>query len=136
MGKWLAVAWRMICKAPVAQYIRPVWKAGLKIAVQEGGDMIQSEFQALLSREGDKAISQMNARIDRMQERFAAWVDALPFPPQVEERVAGIVNGAVDALQSRLRAATISGSAVACRAAVDAAFDEFQASVKAKIDAL
>lgn len=128
------IAW--IRKLPIAKWIKPLWKGGLQQAAQKGGDLLQAELNGLLDREGDKALTKVLERIDRMQERFAAKIDGLPLPPGIETKIKEAVAKPVDQLQLRLVAGCKEGCAVKARAAFDLAFDRFQADIIERIGAL
>lgn len=128
------IAW--IRKLPIAKWIKPLWKGGLVQAAQKGGDLLQKEFNGLLEREGDKAIAKVQERVDRLQERFAAMIDGLPFPAELEAKIKEAVAKPIDELQARLEAGCAHGCAVKARAAFDVAFDRFQADVIVRINAL
>ena len=133
---WLKLAWRALCRVPVARYLRPLWKAALQQAVQFGGDALQAELKGLLAKKGPDAFQAINDRIDNLQERVSAWVDGLPLPAELEKGIKQFVNEHADKLQARLEAGCASGCVESANAAIDAAFDEFQESLKNRIAAL
>lgn len=126
----------MLRKLPIAKWIKPLWKGGLVQAAQKGGDALQAEFNGLLEREGDAALKKVQERVDRLQQRFAAMIDGLPFPAALEAQIKAAIDKPIDELQARLAAGCAHGCALKARAAFDVAFDRFQADVIARINAL
>ena len=85
-------------KLPIAKWIKPWWKAGLKAAVLSGGDRLQVEADELLAKEAEKALPKIQAKVDGLQARFNAIVDGLPFPREIEEKIKASVNEPGDQL--------------------------------------
>lgn len=133
---WINQAWTFLRKLPVASWIKPVWKGLLQEAVQGAGDRLQRELDELLEKHGDAALDQANAKIDGLQARINAAIDALPLPVAWETRIKAVINGPVDRLQERLKAGCALRCAEKAQEAFDAAFDRFQEELKARIAAL
>lgn len=136
MPKFIMAALAALRRLPVARYIKPLWKGGLKMAVASGGDALQAELNRQIAERGEKALEGIDAKLDGLQERLERAVDGLPLPAAMEDRIKAALNGPVDALQERLRAGCASGCIASAQAAFDAAFDRFQAEVAAAIDRL
>lgn len=123
-------------KLPVAKWIKPWWKAGLKYGVAEGGDQLQKEVNLLLASKAEKALPEIQAKVDELQARFNKIVDALPFPAELEEKAKAAVNEPVDRLQERMDHGCAQGCVKSAQAAFDGAFDRFQTELAERIDAL
>ena len=141
----LAAAVSYVRKLPVAQYLKPIWKGALKeIVIQEGGDKVQAECNALLDKhaaEGiDAALAKIDAALQGLRRRFADLVRKVPcLPAAYEEKATEAVDRAVTGLLERLAAAAEIGRASgvgAARAAFNASFDSFQDELKGRIDAI
>lgn len=122
-------------KMPIAKWIKPLWKGGLKMGVKDGGDQLQAEINKMLEREGVKALPKIHARVDRLQERFGAIVDALPLPPTLETKIKIAVNKPVDLLQKRIEAGCAMGCEIRAKELFNDAFDRFQVESIERIDA-
>lgn len=132
-------------KLPVAQWIKPIWKGALKeIVIQEGGDKVQAECNALLDKhaaEGiDAALAKIDATIKDLRRRFADLVRKVPCLPEAyEAKATQAVDRAVAGLLERLAAAAETGresGVEAAREAFNASFDGFQKELKGRIDAI
>ena len=132
-------------KLPVAQWIKPIWKGALKeIVIQEGGDKVQAECNALLDKhaaEGlDRALDKVTAALNGLRGRFADLVRKVPcLPASYEAKATEAVDRAVAGLLERLAAAAETGresGIEAAREAFNASFDGFQKELKGRIDAI
>lgn len=141
----LAAAVKFVRKLPVAQYIKPVWKGALKeIVIQEGGDKVQAECNALLDKhaaEGiDAALDKVTAVLSGLRRRFADLVRKVPcLPAAYEAKATQAVDRAVAGLLERLAAAAETGresGIEVARAAFNTSFDRFQDELKGRIDAI
>lgn len=132
----LSLAWTGLRRLPVARWLKPVWKGLLLEAVSSGGDRLQEEVDRLLREHGEKALDQINAKVDGFQGTFAKVVAALPIPQAWRDRVRVAVDGPVDALQARLREGCATRCADRAQEVFDAAFDSFQEDLAARVRAL
>lgn len=141
----LAAAVKFVRKLPVAQYIKPIWKGALKdIVIQEGGDKVQAECNALLDNHAadgiDAALDKITRVLADLHRRFADLVRKVPcLPAAYEEKSILAVNRAVAGLLERLAAAAETGresGIEAARAAFNTSFDRFQDELKGRIDAI
>lgn len=124
--------WAWVRKLPVARYVRPLWTGALKLAVQEAGDALQAEVRGRIDQPEDAALRYVNERFDGWQAGLIKAIRALPLPTGVEYRLSGHITSDGDVLQARLLASIRTGGPVA----VDAAFDDWQRLLMARIDAL
>ena len=123
-------------KLPVAQYIKPIWKGGLKFAVQEGLDEAQEACKVEVRKDLKAALPRVNALIDRLQQKCSDIVAKIPMPEAVRAKAMSIIWQEVDGLQAQLPAALEAGSAGAVCEAIDRLFDGLQKKLIARIDAL
>lgn len=123
-------------KLPVAQYIKPLWKGGLKFGVQEGLDEAQEACKAEVRKDLAAALPRLNAIIDKLQDRAAAVVSKVPMPAALREKALHAIREDVDELQAKLPGALDAGATGAVCAAIDKLFDSTQAKLIARIDAL
>ena len=133
---WLKAAWQWVRKLPVARYIRPLWKGLLKEAVQVAGDEVQSGAIAALETGICDIAKRVNPLIDSGQSRLAKLMQKLPLPDHIEEAFWRVFRDEVDQLQAKIEKAACAGSMGAVKDALNAAFDDFQLRLKARIDAL
>lgn len=123
-------------RLPVAKYLKPLWKGGLKLALREGGDALQGEMSGRLQAHGEQALPSVQDQIDKLQARVGGWIDGLPFPAALEAKIKDVINTHTDELQKRLNEGVAVGSIAAVQDAFNAAFDRFQSDLASKIDAL
>ena len=129
---WSALV-SFVRKLPVARYIKPVWKAGIQLAIQQGGDELQKEAHRLLtSPKAAVALKAFDAAFDHAQAKLKSAVRALPLPQGVEAQVLEAIQAQGDVLQAAAREAVVTGSCTA----LDKAFDDFQAQLRRRVEAL
>lgn len=135
---FLRAAARALRRLPVAKYLKPVWKTALKdLVVQEGGDALQAELVQHVRSKTPDAIAKASKLVDGVQERFKNLLHKVPFLPDAKEReILAAVNPAVDALQEQLRGCLALNGAEAAVAAMNRAFDRFQADLKGRVSQL
>lgn len=128
--------WNLLRKLPIAKYVKPLWKNGLKQAVQIGGD----ELQVLVKAEAGKglagALVRVSALIDNAQKRLRDLAWKVPMLASVRADCDKMLGEGIDDLQEQLEDALEAGSIGAVNQAIDKAFDRFQAQLIARIDAL
>lgn len=124
--------WTAIRRFPVAKYIKPIWKGLLKEAVQECGDWLQAEVQKDFAELGPKAVEKLAERLDRWGVRVSGLVSKVPLPGGIKDRVQGFLSYEPAALKNGLREAMMNGG----KDAIDSVFDQSQAVLISKIEAL
>lgn len=123
-------------KLPIAKWIKPLWKGGLKTCVQQCGDYLQTKADKELAAGIDAALPKINALVDGYQDEVAGLIDRAPMPPEMREQAKDAIASVIDKLQDRLNEAAAAGAAGAVKDAFDAAFDKFQVELIARIDSL
>lgn len=126
---WLKAVWSWVRRLPVARYIKPLWKAGLKALIQQEGDVLQERLDGMVAAKGPEVIGGL---IDQFTRAVRAGFRVLPLPAAFEGKVIGFVEEHAAALKESLPAAVASGGV----AAMDAKYDELQAVLIARVDAL
>lgn len=134
--EWLKQLFGIIKRMPVAKWIKPLWRLGLKEAVQKGGDSLQESVKRAARNSLDEAPAKLESIISREVEALIGTVRVLPIPDAFKlKAIAEIRIGRVN-LQERLQAAIAAGSLGAVNHAIDMAFDSFQQRLIERIDAL
>lgn len=105
-------------KAPVAKWIKPLWKGGLKAVVRSEGDKLEAELLKIAAAKGPGAIDDA---VDAAQRKLQAAVDVLPLPAALEQKVKDKIQQRGDELQETAKTAFINGGADALKAACDRA---------------
>jgi hypothetical protein len=126
----------LVSRLPLARWLKPAWKFALRQAVQLGGDKLQEMAKA----QADAHLASFGAKVGPMVEDFRKRLDknieALPIPSAYGLKIEAVVDGLCENLQQRLLAASGAGSQGSVNAAIDGAFDAFQAQLISRIDAL
>jgi hypothetical protein len=120
-----------ISHLPVAQYIKPLWKAGAKALVGNELETLRPQIKALAAKGPaavDAAFKQLDARID-------AGIQSLPVPGVIKAAILQ-ADGALDAQLDHVRIMIDAALADQSAGAIDTALDSGKALVLAKIDAL
>jgi hypothetical protein len=131
-----AALWDKIRKAPIAAYIKPLWKGGLKSVIQSEGDRLQALVRNEVAKDLHAAQPAVNHAIDQAQKSLLELSGRLPMPAQFRIKVQAFLGEGIDKLQQRLNDALFAGSLGAVNGAIDKAFDEFQKKLIERIDAL
>ncbi len=131
---WNAIA-QSVRKMPVAKWFKPIWKAGLRIAVQQCGDWLQIAVNVEIANNLDKAGTGVVGLIEKWKDKTDALILAYA-PAAFQTQAVAACDAAAASLEGRLGEAIAAGSAGAVKDAVDRAFDKFQADLIAKIAAL
>lgn len=125
----LAAAFERLRKMPVARWIKPLWKGAVKDLIQMKGDKLQEKVRETVAKDGPHAVDVV---IDHWQKEIIGGIEALPLPNGIEDKMQEIVQEKGDELQAKIRAAVSLGGP----AAVDGAFDGFQAGLIKRVDEL
>lgn len=126
---WLQKAWEAVRRAPIARWIKPIWKGELCDLIDEKGDELQAKLMPLLAEQGPRVIDE---RIDVWQKDLIKAIDRLPLPQRFEQPLKEAVQKHGDRLQDMLKSAYVEGGLPA----VSEAFDKAQETLKQRIDAL
>jgi hypothetical protein len=122
---------------PIAKYLKPVWKFGLNVAVQDFGDTAQKLADAEIAKDVSAAGAKAVDIVNKAADKACAFVDSLAFLPEpARAKVHQMLCDGLVQLRVKLEQAGQAGSAGAVQDAFDSAFDAFQADLAAKIDAL
>jgi hypothetical protein len=123
------VSW--ISKLPVAQYIKPLWKAGAKALLSNEVEQLRPQLKALAAK-GPAAV---DAAFKQLDERIDAGIQALPLPAAIKAAILS-ADGALDAQLDHVRQLIDAALQDQAPNALDLALDSGKAALIAKIDAL
>jgi hypothetical protein len=131
MKNWLKTAVAWVGKLPIAQYIKPLWKAGAKALVANEIETLRPQIKALAAK-GPNAV---DAAFKTLDERIDAGILALPVPAQIKDAIMK-ADGALDAQLDHLRLMIDDAILSQASGGLDAAIDSGKAALAARIDAL
>lgn len=126
---WLKAALAWLRKLPIAAWIKPLWKQGLKDLLQKRGDEAQILLRAAVAADGPAAIERV---VDGWVVGIIDGLEWLPLPKWAEDKIGVIVANHGATMKASLSAAVTERGP----GAIDVAFDSTQAILIAKVDAL
>jgi len=124
--------WNFVCKLPVAQYIKPLWKSAARSLVDNEIESLRGQVKAAVAAGGVEKVDALFAALD---QRLDAGINALPLPAPIKAAIL-TADGALDAQLDHARQMVDAAIADRGPGAVDAAFDSAKAVLDARIDAL
>jgi hypothetical protein len=120
----------------LGKWIKPLWKSGLKLGVQQCGDWLQEKAKQEIQKDLRKVGDRLQPLIDEWQGKISSLLGSLPLPKGYEVRLKAGFNIAIDQLQKNLSVAVDLGSLAQVNPAVDRAFDQFQLALITRIENL
>lgn len=130
MRAWLQGAWQALRKLPIAKWIRPIWKAILRSEVERESEALKVQLLAAVAREGPGAVDRV---FDTSQARLrAAVLRQRWLPGDLEDRLAGVIEGRGNDAQQAAKEALAAGGLPA----LDRSLTVARELLLAKIEAL
>jgi hypothetical protein len=120
---------QFVSRLPVAKFLKPVWKAALRLAVGAAFDKAEAELMAKIEKEGPAAVDKY---IDALQLHVRMGITALPLPEGIEIKLIDLVQDRGDALQATIKAAVEQQAPAVVRTQLEI----FRAQVLEKINSL
>src|ERR1035437_9047864 len=124
-------AWNFICKLPVAQYIKPLWKSAAKNLIDNEIENLRGQVKAAVAAGGVKDVDALFAGLEK---KLDDGISALPIPAAVKTAIM-TADGALDAQLEHARQLVDAAIETRGPGAVDAAFDSAESLLNARIDA-
>ena len=118
--KFFSSAWAWIKKVPLGAILKPFWKAGAKIALNEMGARLKTRLVTLIDDDSDASVKAINSAFDGLQEQAIRALNFVKFIPQAtREKIAAQVQQVGDRVQGEAVEALKKGGPAALVAALD-----------------